>query len=140
MEKENEEINVRRLIRKIVFWTFGIMAILWVLNIVFMPFRSATGVLEKSMNADNIIYNYEEFQNIWNTCNKLNVDLGNMKSVPENDVMFQQFSKAQRVLAIKTSLNRWIEEYNAKSKMLNRKYWKSPSLPYQLEITQFSNY
>jgi hypothetical protein len=105
-----------------------------------MPFKSATGVLEKSMDSDHIINNYEMFQDIYNTCVKLNTDLGNMSKVPDNDVMFQQFSKAQRMLAIRTNLNKWVEDYNAKSKMLNRKYWKSPSLPYQLSVLQFSNY
>jgi hypothetical protein len=81
---------------------------------------------------------YEEYQEIYNTCQKLNTDLCNMNSIPENDKMFEQFSKAQRILAIKTQLNRWVEEYNAKSKMFSRQLWKSGDLPYQLSVNQFN--
>jgi len=81
---------------------------------------------------------YEEYQEIYNTCTKLNTDLCNMKAMSENDPMFDQFSKAQRVLTIKTQLNRWIEDYNAKSKMWGRSLWKSKELPYQLTNEQFS--
>jgi hypothetical protein len=89
---------------------------------------------------DNGFTNYEQFQDIYNTCSKLNTDLGNMQSLPENDKMFDQFSKAQRVNAIKTNLNRWVEDYNAKSKMWNKALWKSKQLPYQLSVNDFSNY
>ena len=89
---------------------------------------------------DNGIIHYEEFQEIYNTCQKINVDLGNMKELSENDVMFQQFSKAQRINTLKTQLNRWVEEYNAKSKIWNRSLWKSNSLPFQITVYQFNNY
>jgi len=83
---------------------------------------------------------YEEYQEIYNTCSKLNTDLCNMKSLPENDVMFEQFSKAQRVNTIKTQLNKWVEDYNAKSKMWGRSLWKSSSLPYELNVNDFNCY
>jgi hypothetical protein len=83
---------------------------------------------------------YEEYQEIYNTCSKLNTDLCNMKSLPENDVMFEQFSKVQRVNTIKTQLNKWVEDYNAKSKMWGRSLWKSSSLPYELNVNDFNCY
>lgn len=83
---------------------------------------------------------YEEYQEIYNTCQKLNTDLGNMQSLPENDKMFEQFSKTQRINTIKTQLNHWVEVYNGKSKMWGRSLWKSNELPYQLDVNQFSNY
>jgi hypothetical protein len=89
---------------------------------------------------DNGIVHYEEFQELYNTCEKLNIDLCNMKDLPETDKMFEQFSKAQRVNTIKTNLNRWIEDYNSKSKMWNRSLWKSSALPYQLSTNQFNCY
>ncbi len=89
---------------------------------------------------DNGIASYQEFQEIYNTCSKLNTDLGVYQSLPENDKMFEQFSKVQRTTAIKTQLNRWVEEYNGKSKMWMKSMWKSNSLPYQLSVNDFSNY
>ena len=87
---------------------------------------------------DDAVQNYEQFQDIFNTCQKLNTDLCNIKKLPETDKMFEQFSKAQRILAIQTNLNRWVEDYNAKSKMWGRSLWKSSALPYQLSTNQFN--
>ena len=98
-------------------------------------------ICSKSVEATHVqdsVQNYEQFQELYNTCKKLNKDLCNMKSLPEDDKMFEQFSKAQRVLAIETNLNRWVEEYNAKSNMWGRNLWKSDSLPKQLDVNQFT--
>jgi uncharacterized membrane protein YfbV (UPF0208 family) len=115
--------------RKIFLWFIGVLlvvsAIVWFAN------RAVS-------TADTAILRYEEFQEIYNTCVKVNTDLCNMKEIPETDKMFEQFSKGQRTLALKTQLNRWVEEYNAKSKMWNRSLWKSNELPYQLTVQQFS--
>jgi hypothetical protein len=96
------------------------------------------GHVEKSM--ENAVISYDDFQDMYTTCNKLNTDLGNMQAIPESDKQFEQFSKSQRLNSIKTNLNRWVEEYNAKSKHIDKGLWKSSTLPYQLDVNQFSNY
>ena len=63
-----------------------------------------------------------------------------MKSIPETDKMFEQFSKTQRINALQVNLNKWINDYNAKSKMWNRSIWKSDKLPYQLTTNEFNCY
>jgi hypothetical protein len=94
----------------------------------------------KSTHIDDATIVYEEYQEIYNTCQKLNTDLGIIQTTPDNDKQFDQFSKAQRLNAIKQNLNRWVEDYNAKSKMWGRSLWKSKQLPYQLSVNDFSNY
>lgn len=89
---------------------------------------------------DNALTNYQEFQDIYNTCSKLNTDLSIIEETPADDAQFAQFSKAQRINAIKSNLNRWVEQYNANSKKWNQAMWKSKDLPYQLDVDQFSNY
>ncbi len=89
---------------------------------------------------DDALINYEQFQDIYNTCSKLNTDLCNMKDLDESDKMFEQFSKVQRINTLRTQLNKWVEDYNAKSKMFNRSIWKSNDLPYQLVVNQFNCY
>lgn len=84
--------------------------------------------------------NYEQFQEIYNTCQKINADLGAIRSADSTDPMFSQFSQGAMVLAKQQQLTRWVEEYNAKSKMWHRAMWKSDALPYQLSVEQFSNY
>lgn len=91
-------------------------------------------------NVENSIIYYEEFQEIYNTTQKLDEDLCVMLELDENDQMFDQFSKQQRITQIKSNLNRWVSEYNAKSRSINRNVWKSESLPHTLYITQFKCY
>jgi Holliday junction resolvasome RuvABC endonuclease subunit len=89
---------------------------------------------------EDAVVNYDEYQNIYATCNQLNTDLGIIQATPDDDKQFEQFSKAQRINSIKQNLNRWVEEYNAKSKHIEKKFWKSDALPYMLDVNQFSNY
>jgi hypothetical protein len=120
-----------RFFKRIVYWVIGLVIVLSIGGFVVHKFREATHI-------DTAVLKYEEYQEIYNTCAKINTDICNMKDVPENDPMFSQFSKAQRILALRTNLNRWIEDYNAKSKMWGRALWKSNSLPYQLTNQEFN--
>ena len=92
----------------------------------------------KSM--ENAVISYDEYQDIYATCQQINLDLGVIKSTPDNDLQFSQFSKSQRINTLKQQLNRWVNEYNSKSKHIDKKWWKSSELPYSLQITEFSNY
>ena len=120
-----------RFLKRIIYWVIGLSIVLSIGGFIVHKMREATRI-------DTAVQNYEEFQEIYNTCSKMNTDICNMKDVPETDVMFEQFSKAQRILTLRTNLNRWIEEYNAKSKMWGRSLWKSSSLPYQLSNQEFN--
>ena len=82
---------------------------------------------------------YEEFYSMYSTCQKLDSDIGVTIELPDSDATFSQFSKAQRVGMLKMQLNRWINEYNSKSRMTSRKLWKSTDLPYQLNSSDFKN-
>ena len=117
--------------KKIIYWFIGLSFVLSLVGLGFRSFKKATHI-------EDAVLRYEEYQEIFNTCSKLNTDICNMKSVPDDDPMFEQFSKAQRILQIQTNLNRWVEEYNAKSKMFGRSLWKSRELPYQLNVNQFN--
>jgi hypothetical protein len=128
MEEFKDEIT---LTKKLVYWIIGISIVLSVIGFWVHKAREDTHI-------DDAVQNYEQYQEIYNTCTKLNTDLCNMKALPETDKMFEQFSKAQRILAIQTNLNRWVEDYNSKSKMWGRSLWKSNALPYQLSVNQFN--
>lgn len=124
----NEET---KFFKRIIYWVIGITLVFSIGGFIVHKMREATHI-------DTAVLNYEEYQEIYNTCSKINTDICNMKDVPETDPMFSQFSKAQRILALRTNLNRWIEDYNAKSKMWGRSLWKSNELPYQLTNQEFN--
>lgn len=127
----NEYREETRFLKRIIYWVIGLSILLSIGGFIVHKMREATKI-------DTAVQNYEEYQEIYNTCVKINRDICNMKDVPETDPMFSQFSKAQRILTLRTNLNRWIEEYNAKSKMWGRSLWKSSSLPYQLTNQEFN--
>jgi len=125
---------------KTVLAVVGAIVLLVVLWVVGQALFVSTSLVEKSTDPDHIINNYEEFQSTYNSCVKLNGDLGTIRGMPPSDPMFAQFSKGAMIAQKKQLLNRWVEEYNAKSKMINRNLWKSSALPYQLSVDDFSNY
>jgi len=127
MENFKNEIT---LTKKLFYWIISISIIFSAIGFLVHKAKEATHI-------NDAVQNYEQFQEIYNTCVKLNTDLCNMEALSETDKMFEQFSKAQRILVIQTNLNRWVEDYNAKSKMWGRNLWKSNSLPYQLSVSQF---
>lgn len=108
----------------------------FVVRLAFLP----AALVEKATDPDHVISNYEEFQNIYNTCQKLDADLKTIRAMPDNDPMFAQFSKGAMVATKRQQMTRWVNEYNAKSKMINRNLWKSNALPYQLNEEDFPNY
>lgn len=123
--------------KKIVWWVIGVCLLLTAgivtCNLAFKTVKKATHI-------EDAVKVYEEFQEIYNTCEKLNTDLCNMRAAPESDKMFEQFSKEQRLLTLRTSLNRWVNDYNAKSKMWGRNLWKSKKLPFELSVQNFNCY
>ena len=119
---------------------FGKRVIYWLIGVLLVTSLITWALTRIKTVVDAGIIHYEEFQEIYNTCSKLNQDLCIMKVVPDGDKMFEQFSKAQRLNTLRQQINRWTEDYNAKSKMFNRRIWKSSALPYELHSNQFNCY
>lgn len=123
---------------KIVLWCLvGIIA-LSVLAFTCNIFSIGAGHVEKSMQ--DAVINYNEYQDMYATCQQINDNLGVLKSTPDDDPQFKDFSKANRINAQKMQLNRWVNEYNAKSQHIDKKWWKSSTLPYRLATSDFCNY
>ena len=126
--------------------TFGIvmLVILAIIGLSVFGFMGTTCNNAQNQVQDHVVNNsfnsYEEFQEIYNTCQQVNDNLCAIKDVPETDPMFKDFSKSAQQTAFRFKLNRWIQDYNAKSKMWNRSLWKSKELPYQLTTQAFTCY
>jgi hypothetical protein len=115
-------------------WIIWIVALFFAIGGVFWFFNRAEHELDKGLS------NYEEFQEIYNTTQKINSDLETIRAIPDSDAMFSQFSKQAQIAQKRQQMSRWVEEYNAKSKMWNRSLWKSKELPYQLSVDEFTAY
>ena len=91
-------------------------------------------------SVQNAVITYDDYQNIYATCNQLNNNLATIEQTPASDPQFANFSKAERINGVKIQLSRWVEEYNAKSAHIDKKWWKSGTLPQTLNVSDFSNY
>lgn len=140
--------------------TFGVivasilgLAVLWgvlfALRVVLLPVHMANqaldttyGVVDKTLNADNAIYNYEWFKQTFEDINALKnkvqisdnqikqfvQDAGNRK-----DWTFEDKTEYSRLQSVKQGQMSMLEDviatYNARSKMANRKIFENGILP-----------
>lgn len=119
-------------------WAVGMIlltvALFGLYNFLSTPARIAAKVTDP----DHIIESYEEFQSIYNTTKKLCADLKALDVLEEGSTS-GGFTKVDRQIALQQQINRWVQEYNAKSRMLTRNQWKNPNLPYQLSNDKICN-
>jgi len=109
---------------------------------------TGTGVIKEVANPKNIIYNYEQFKRdaanveVFNTnyeTNKnayemLKKDLGDDRSKWAREDRAQLNTYQTAMVGNKAERNRLAAEYNAKSKMLSRKFFKGDDLPYSFSM------
>jgi hypothetical protein len=99
-------------------------------------FGKVFGVFDKVTDPDHIIASYEQYEEIYSTCNKICDDIRVLKNSDVEET--SGFSKGERIIAYENNINRWIRDYNAKSRMITKNLWKSPNLPYQLKRSDFN--
>lgn len=68
---------------------FGIIVLVILALVLLWFIGKGCQVAEKVTNVDTAFINYEQFQEMWNTCQKINTDLGIIKDVPEDDKQFE---------------------------------------------------
>lgn len=111
--------------------------ILWVVALIFVIGGITWFFNRAEKTAETAIIRYEEFQDIYNTCKKLDNDICIISDGPSES---GGFAKSDRINSVKMNLNRWIEQYNADSRKWTRSMWKSKDLPYELSLDEFSCY
>ena len=114
--------------------------LIWIVLFMVLVSGGAWFVNRAVQVGETAVVKYEEFQEIYNACQKIDADLATIRGIPDNDKMFDNISKQAMIANKRQQLTRWTEEYNAKSKVWTRSLWKSSSLPYQLSVNQFPNY
>jgi hypothetical protein len=117
-------------------WAFGVFG------------GAAMGIIEDTFDKDNIVYNYEWFKKTYEAVQALDIKIENaqaqhdgflegLKDVPRKDWDFTCSNEDSRLRSIVTGLKNQREdvvaEYNAKSKMANRKIFKDNDLPETLK-------
>lgn len=147
---DNFEKNPKKAIRKTIWWIIGVVLLFTIvisgIKLILLPMKTAKEVIEKTLDADNVLHNYEFFKqqySDWKAINsKINVadtavsrfkrDAG-----PRSDWGYEDKNEMSRLNSIANGLRLQREdiesEYNAKSNMLNRELFKTNDLPCKLE-------
>lgn len=143
------EENPKGTITKIILWFIGLSmlvgGIYWVVDLVTTPAQTAKDIVKKTLNADNVLQNYEWFKQQYNDYIAIN------KKIAEADSAVSRFTKDagarsgwtfedkgeySRLTSIADGLKYQREDivskYNARSKMLNRELFKTNDLPAEL--------
>lgn len=141
--------NPTRFIRRGIFWLLGLCLLvggsMWIFDLVTTPARTAKDIIQKTLNADNVLANYEWFKQQYNDYLAIN------KKIAESDSSVSKFERNagartnwtfedknehSRLSSISDGLKYQkadiVAKYNARSKMLNRELFKTSDLPAEL--------
>ena len=86
--------------------------------------QSAHGIIDKTINTENIMYNYQWFYDQYNSIQAQKANL----SVYD--------PTSQEYKGMKLVLNRNIADYNSRSSQINRSLWKATDLPHTITIEE----
>lgn len=86
--------------------------------------QSAHGIIDKTINTENIMYNYQWFYDQYNS----------IKAQQANLAVYDPSS--QEYKGMKLVLNRNIADYNSRSSQINRSLWKASDLPYTISLEE----
>lgn len=116
--------------------------VLFPIHVVEKEIQTGYEVVDKTINADNAIYNYEWFKQTYEDINALKNQLDNSSSLADNFKIdagdrskwtFEDKQESARLDSIKLGLQNRLEQvianYNARSKMANRAIFQNSILP-----------
>lgn len=147
-----------KIIGKSILWFFGILIGFSILGLVvkfvLFPFfvadkvsETTHGVVEKTLNADNALSNYEQFKDLYNGAKqqamniqnaeesiaKIKETYGESTSWPE-DIRDEYNFQNQTIEGYKQQYQRTVSDYNSNASKLNRNLFKDKNLPSELPL------
>lgn len=116
-------------------------ALSWGIGLLSQPGK----IIEKTMDADNVIYNYEWFKEAYNEIEATDLKIQNASSAvalfkdeagSRTDWTFEDKNEYSRLNTIFMGLQNYrislAAKYNARSKMVNRKIFKGRDCPFEI--------
>lgn len=110
---------------KTFFSIVGIGVLVVISVLVFKACNVTSGLVNKTVNSESIIQNYEWFYDMKNQ-----IDATRMK------YKIAKEGNMTEANGIKMVLMSMVGEYNARSKQINRNLWKAKELPYQINFEE----
>lgn len=112
----------------------GVLFVYFCVAFVFsiFPFNVGAKLVNKVVNADAIVANYEWFFDQKNAIDAQITNITNLEQqIDKGSESFRE-RKMIELSGLRMVVNNMIGEYNSKSKQTTRKLWKSDTLPYQI--------
>lgn len=112
--------------------------------------RAATGVVERTLNPDNIIYNYEHFKNLHRQIlaydNQIATAKDNVQEAEKQPMSERDFRDKEEIARLRTILqglrnqrDNAVGEYNADARKANRNIFMGSDVPAQLRVDRNSD-
>lgn len=115
------------------------------IGLITLPFRAASGVAERTFNADNMIHNYEWFKRQVQDVKAIDVKISTAEAAQKSfeqaagDRANWKFDDRQEwarlnniVVGLRGQRASMVAEYNAKTQMANRDIFRTGDLPAEL--------
>lgn len=119
----------------VVLGMFGLSAIGWSLGLVTLPFRSARGVVERTLAPDNIIHNYEWFYDTSKAFEARSAQIISYKADMVTAVDSEKSKMRIELQAMRQVCRDLAARYNANSEKANRSIFMGGGVPNQLDPT-----
>ena len=137
-EVRDEISNFWWLFRRFIIIAITLSAIGWGIKILSQPSK----IIENTVNADNVIYNYEWFHNTYEDIQATDVKIANAEKAVKQfktdagertNWDFSDKEEYSRLNSVLLGLQNYrvsiVAKYNARSKMVNRKIFKGKTAP-----------
>jgi len=127
---------------KILLLVIAISVIVGVINFVAIPLIQGKRIVEKTLDADNVIYNYEWFKRQFRAVNAIDKKIALQQEAvtnfeksagPRKEWTFEDKTEHARISSIVTGLGQqradMVAEYNARANMANREIFMGKDCP-----------
>ena len=132
--------TVGRVTRWGVFPILILSSIGWGVHLLTAPARAVSGVVDRTLNSDNILANYEWFKQTWQDVQAMTIQTGNAQSSldgfkrdnprPWDYPISTEYARLNAiVLGLQNQRQNLVAQYNARSQMMNRSLFKTHDLP-----------
>ena len=124
----------------------GVIGLSWVARLVLYPAEQATKIVKKTLDADNVIYNYEYFKQAFQDIKAMDLKIATAQSAveefnksagPREKWDFRDKDESSRLnsnlVGAKNVRNDMVATYNARSKMVNRSIFMGRDVPAEIE-------
>ena len=124
----------------------GVLVLGWLVHLVVYPAEQATKIVEKTLDADNVIYNYEYFKQAYQDIKAMDLKIATAQSAveefnksagPREKWDFRDKEESSRLnsnlVGAKNIRNDMVATYNARSKMVNRSIFMGRDVPAEIE-------